>query len=141
MKKNILILLILTIVKVEAQTSTFAVSDSLFAKGRYQLALAALDKKEDSFLANYKKAVIYESIDNFKKAAYYFEKALTFKEDEKASLKLAKNYRALSLSYKAIPIYEALLEKDSLNLVLKYQLGKMYVINRKPKKAVKTFTT
>jgi tetratricopeptide (TPR) repeat protein len=140
MKKNILILLLLTIVKVEAQTSTFAVSDSLFAKGRYQLALAALDKKEDSFLANYKKAVIYESIDNFKKAAYYFEKALTFKEDEKASLKLAKNYRALSLSKKAIPIYEALLEKDSLNLVLKYQLGKMYVINKKPKNAVKTFT-
>lgn len=140
MKKNILILLLLLIAKVEAQTSTFVVSDSLFAKGRYKLTLAELELADASFLSNYKKAVIYESIDNYKKAAHYLEQALTFKEDEKASLKLAKNYRALSLSQKAIPIYDTLLEKDSLNLVLKYQLGKMYVINRKPKKAVETFT-
>jgi hypothetical protein len=33
MKKKILIVLLFTILKVEAQTSTFSVSDSLFAKG------------------------------------------------------------------------------------------------------------
>jgi tetratricopeptide (TPR) repeat protein len=139
MKKKLIVLLLLAIVKVEAQTSTFAVSDSLFAKGRYKLALKELDKKEASFLSNYKKAVIYESIDNFKKAAFYLKKAIEFKDDEKANLKLAKNYRASGLSKKAIPIYEKLLVEDSLNLVLKYQLGKMYVINRRPKEAISTF--
>lgn len=139
MKKKILIVLLFAIVKLEAQTSTFAVSDSLFAKGRYKLALQELDKSEPSFLSNYKTAVIYESIDNYKKAAYFLEKAITFKDDEKAKLKLAKNYRALKLSKKAIPIYEEILAKDSLNLVLQYQLGKLYIINRKPIKAENTF--
>lgn len=139
MKKKILIVVLFAILKVEAQTSTFAVADSLFAKGRYKLALKELDKKEASFLSNYKKAVIYESIDNYKKAAYYLEKAIAFKDDEKAKLKLAKNYRALKQSKKAIPIYEDILAKDSLNLVLKYQLGKLYIINKKPKKAITTF--
>ncbi|UAM97064.1 tetratricopeptide repeat protein [Polaribacter litorisediminis] len=139
MKKKILIVVLFVMVKVEAQTSTFAVSDSLFAKGRYQLALKELDKSAPSFLSNYKTAVIYESIDNYKKAANFLEKALTFKDDEKTKLKLAKNYRSLKLSQKAIPIYEDILAKDSLNLVLKYQLGKLYIINRKPKKAITTF--
>jgi tetratricopeptide (TPR) repeat protein len=139
MKKKILILLLFVIVKVEAQTSTFAVSDSLFAKGRYKLALKELDKIEPSYLSNYKKANIYESIDNYKKAVFYFEKAITFKDDENAKLRLAKNFRSLKKSHKAIPIYEEVLAKDSLNLVLKYQLGKLYIINRKPKKAITTF--
>ena len=139
MKKKIIIVLLFAIVKVEAQTSTFAVSDSLFAKGRYKLALADLDKKETSFLSNYKKAIIYEAVDNYKKAAHFLEKAITFKDDEKAKLKLAKNYRALKQSKKAIPIYEEILTKDSLNLVLKYQLGKIYIINRKPKEAIEIF--
>ena len=139
MKKKILIVLLFAIVKVEAQTSTFAVSDSLFAKGRYKLALKELNKSESSFLSNYKTAIIYESIDNYKKAAYFLEKAIAFKDDEKAKLKLAKNYRALKLSKKAIPIYEEMLAKDSLNLVLQYQLGKLYIINKKPIKAQKTF--
>ncbi|APZ45162.1 hypothetical protein BW723_02120 [Polaribacter reichenbachii] len=139
MKKKILFILIFAIVKVEAQTSTFSVADSLFAKGRYKLALKELDNKEASFLSNYKKAVIYESIDNYKKAAFYLEQAITFNDNEKAKLKLAKNYRALKQSKKAIPIYEEILAKDSLNLVLKYQLGKLYLINKKPKKAVATF--
>jgi len=139
MKKKILLVLLFVIVKVEAQTSTFAVADSLFAKGRYKLALKELDKSEASFLTNYKKAVIYESIDDYKKAAQFLEKAVTFKDDENAKLRLAKNYRSLKLSQKAIPIYEDILSKDSLNLVLKYQLGKLYIINRKPKEAIKTF--
>lgn len=139
MKKKILIVLLFTIIKVEAQTSTFSAVDNLFEKGRYKLALVELDKMESSFLSNYKKAVIYESIDNYKKAVQFLEEALTFKDDEKAKLKLAKNYRALKQSKKAIPIYEEVLAKDSLNLVLKYQLGKIYIINRKPKEAIKVF--
>lgn len=139
MKKSFLIVLLFAIVKVEAQTSTFIVADSLFAKGRYKLALQELDKKEASFLSNYKKAVIYESIDNYKKAAEFLEKALVFNEDENTKLKLANNYQRLQLLQKSIIIYEEILAKDSLNLVLKYQLGKLYLNIKKGAKAASIF--
>ncbi len=139
MKKKILFVLLFGILKVGAQTSTFSASDSLFAKGRYKLALKELENKPSSFLSNYKKAVIYESIDNYKKTAEFLEKAIVFKDDEKAKLKLAKMYQILKKSKKAVPIYEAILEKDSLNLVLKYKLGKLYLITRNAEKAAITF--
>ena len=140
MKKKIIVIVLFFVVKVEAQTSTFATIDSLFAKGRYNLALAELEKvNPPSFLSNYKKAVIYESIDNYKKTAYFLEKAISFKDDNQTKLKLAKAYQRLKTTNKSIKIYEEILEKDSLNLVLKYQLGKLYLIKKKSKKAVTTF--
>ncbi|MFK8058856.1 MAG: tetratricopeptide repeat protein [Polaribacter sp.] len=140
MKKKILVFLLLYIVKVEAQTSTFATIDNLFEKGRYQLALSELKKvQEPSFLSNYKTALIYEAIDDYKKTAIYLEKALVFKEDAKASLKLAKAYQRLKKTSKSIQIYEDILAKDSLNLLLKYQLGKLYLISRKSEESIKTF--
>ncbi|MGK0325403.1 MAG: tetratricopeptide (TPR) repeat protein [Polaribacter sp.] len=139
MKKKILIVFLFTILKVGAQTSTFSVADSLFQKGRYKLALKELENKPSSFLSNYKKAVIYESIDNYKKTAEFLEKAITIKDDEKVKLKLAKNYRRLKKSKKAILIYEEILSKDSLNLVLQYQLGKLYLITRNAEKGATIF--
>lgn len=140
MKKKILIALLFCMVKVEAQTSTFSVIDSLSAKGRYKLALTALEKiNPPSFLSNYKKAVIYESIDNFKKTAQFLEEALVFKEDYQANLKLAKAYQRLKKSDKSIKIYEHILEKDSLNLVLEYQLGKLYLASKKSEEAISLF--
>ena len=139
MKKKILIVLLFTMLKVGAQTSTFSVADILFEKGRYKLALKELENKPSSFLSNYKKAVIYESIDNYKKTVEFLEKAITIKDDKKAKLKLAKNYRRLKKSKKAILIYEEILLKDSLNLVLQYQLGKLYLITRNAEKGAAIF--
>ncbi|MGK0421477.1 MAG: tetratricopeptide (TPR) repeat protein [Polaribacter sp.] len=139
MKERILIVLLFVIVKVGAQTSTFSAIDSLFEKGRYKLALKELDAKQPTFLSNFKKAVIYESIDNYKKTVEFLEKAITIKDDEKAKLKLAKNYRRLKQSKKAILIYEEILSKDSLNLVLQYQLGKLYLIQRNAEKGATIF--
>ena len=140
MKKKILVLLLFVIIKVEAQTSTFSAIDSLFEKGRYQLALKELERIEaPSFLSNYKTALIYESIDNYKKTAEFLEKALIFREDYKAQLKLAKAYQRIKKTGKSIKIYEKLVEQDSLNLVLKYQLGKLYLLSRKSKKSIQTF--
>ncbi|WP_439128102.1 hypothetical protein, partial [Polaribacter sp.] len=97
MKKKILIILLFTVLKVGAQTPTFSAIDSLFENGRYQLALQQLNAiKTPTFLSNYKTAIIYESIDNYKKTIHFLENALTFKEDKKASLKLAKAYLRLS---------------------------------------------
>tara|TARA_B110000091_G_scaffold206208_1_gene242733 strand:+ start:3263 stop:4519 length:1257 start_codon:yes stop_codon:yes gene_type:complete len=141
MKKKILILILLfTIIKVEAQTSTFSTIDSLFEKGRYQLALAAFDTiQSNSFLTNYKKAIIYESIDNYTKTIQFLEKALLYKEDDQAKYKLAKAYQKLNKIEKSIKIHETLLAKDSMNLILKYQLGKLYLATKKVKKAVLLF--
>lgn len=140
MKKRILILLLFVFVKVGAQTSAFSTIDSLFENGRYQLALEQLNAiKTPSFLSNYKTAVIYESIDNYKQTAYFLEQALTFKAAKKASLKLAKVYQKLNKSDLSIGIYENLLAKDSMNLVLEYQLGKLYQKTRKHKKAILIF--
>jgi tetratricopeptide (TPR) repeat protein len=139
MKKKILIVLLFTIFKVGAQTSTFFVVDSLFEKGRYQLALKELDAKQPSFLSNYKKAVIYESIDNYGQTLRYLEKALSFKENKKASLKLAKVYQRLRKPKVSIGIYENLLAKDSLNLVLAYQLGKLYLKTKNHQKSIAIF--
>jgi tetratricopeptide (TPR) repeat protein len=139
MKEKILIMFVCTILKVGAQTSTFSIADSLFEKGRYKLALKELDAKQPSFLSNYKKAVIYESIDNYRKTVEFLEKAITIKDDEKAKLKLAKNYRRLKQSKKAILIYEEILSKDALNLVLQYQLGKLYLVARNAEKGASIF--
>jgi tetratricopeptide (TPR) repeat protein len=139
MKEKILIVILFTIFKVVAQTSTFSVVDSLFEKGRYQLALKELDAKQPSFLSNYKKAVIYESIDNYGQTLRYLEKALSFKENKKASLKLAKVYQRLRKPKISISIYENLLAKDSLNLVLAYQLGKLYLKTKNHQKSIAIF--
>ena len=140
MKRKILIVLLFGILKVGAQTSTFSTVDSLFEKGRYQLALNDLEEIETpSFLSNYKTAVIFESIDNYKKAIFFLEKALVLKDDYRAKLKLAKAYQRINKPSKSIKIYEDVLTKDSLNLVLKYQLGKLYLINKDATKAISIF--
>jgi len=140
MKKILLIAILFCMEKGEAQTSPFSTIDSLFAKGRYQLALKGFDNiNSTSFLANYKKALIYESIDDHLKTVQFLKIALTFKENTQASLKLAKTYQKIKKSQESITIYEKLLAKDSLNLVLEYQLGKLYLVTKKGKKAVSLF--
>lgn len=140
MKKRILIVVLFVIVKAGAQNPAFSAIDSLFENGRYQLALEKLKAIEKpSFLSNYKTAVIYESIDNYKQTAYFLEEALSLKEDKKASLKLAKVYQKLSKSEESIVIYENIIAKDSLNLVLAYQLGKLYLKTKKHQKSIVIF--
>jgi tetratricopeptide (TPR) repeat protein len=140
MKKRTLILLLFVVVKVGAQTPAFSSIDSLFENGRYQLALERLQAiATPSFLSNYKTAVIYESIDNYKQTALFLEKALQFKKDKKAILKLAKVYQRLNKSLVSIGIYENLLAKDSLNLVLAYQLGKLYYKTKNHQKSIVIF--
>jgi len=139
-KKNLIVLaLVLVMVKVDAQTFAFAAIDSLFENGRYKLALLQLDKLPSTFESNFKKALIYESIDNYKKTVEFLEKAIVFKKTYKVQLKLAKAYQRLRKLNKSIKIYEKITLKDSLNLVLKYQLGKLYLISKKADKAINTF--
>lgn len=137
--KKTLLLIFIPFLTVTAQTKDLKKVDSLFAIGRYKTALQTLNQLEDSFEISLKKATIYESIDAFQKATKAYKKALSFQDDYRTKLKLAKSYRRLKQYSKAIKIYEAITAKDSMNLVLQYQLGKLYVLKKRAKEAEKVF--
>jgi tetratricopeptide (TPR) repeat protein len=132
-------LLFFVSIQISAQKSLKTISDSLFAIGRYKKALNVLENSKPSFESNYKKAIIYESIDDYKKTIEFLEAALFFRNSQKAKLKLAKAYKNLKMLDKSIKIYEEILAQDSLNLVLQYQLGKMFISTKKSEKAIQTF--
>lgn len=141
MKRNFLIvvLIILAIIKIEAQTSTFSRIDSLVQFGRYKNALSELEKMPSSFLSNKKMASIYDAIDNPKKASYFYEKALQFKDDYTTKIKLGASYRKQKKFAKAIKVFEEITAKDLDNLFIQYQLGKLYLQTKQSKKAETIF--
>ena len=140
MKKIYILFVVCMSIKVGAQTSTFSHADSLLEKGRYQLALSNL-KMVDSLqdISKYKMGNIYVAIDDFKNAIVYYKKSLGFKESYPVQLSLAKAYYRVKKYKKAIHIYEALLEKDTENLIIQFQLGKLYMATNALRKATKTF--
>ena len=139
--KNILIIAMLFIMqKAVAQTSAFAAIDSLLQKGRYKIALQQLQEiQPPTFQSNKKMAQIYHLIDSYKQAVYYYEKALSFKEDYQTSIDLGRTYQRLKQYKKTISIYEEILTKDTHNLLLQYKLAKLYLLTKQPKKSVKIF--
>ncbi len=142
MKKLYILLVVCVSIKVGAQTSTFSHADSLLEKGRYRLALSnlkALDTLQN--VSNYKIGAIYASIDDFKNAIVYFNRSLHFEDSFKVQLLLANSYRTLKKYKKAIKIYEPLLEKDSDNLIIRYQLGKLYLSVNNIKRAEAVFSS
>ncbi|CAM1351693.1 tetratricopeptide repeat protein [Tenacibaculum insulae] len=140
MKKKILIIvLIISFLKVGAQTSAFKSIDSLLQIGRYQKALVQLQKREPSFKTNVKIATIYAMVDDYKKASKYYEKALLLKDDYSAKIKLGKSYQQEKKLKKAIVVFEDVLKKDSENLLISYQVGKLYLQTKQATKAVKLF--
>lgn len=139
LKKFIAIFVFLCVVKSEAQTSGFAAIDSLVNIGRYKVALKSLAKKPNSYIKNYKTGAIYYSIDNYKKAALYYKNALKFKEDYKTKIKLTESYKKLRKYKEAITIYEDIVAKDTDNLLIQYQLGKLYLVTKKANEALEKF--
>lgn len=129
MKKVYVLILVCMSIKVGAQTSTFSRTDSLLERGRYRLALSdlkAMDTLQD--ISNYKIGSIYASIDNHKKAIEFYEKSIVLKDTYKAKLMLGKSYYKLKNYIKAIEIYQKLIDEDPNNLLLSYQLGKLFLI-------------
>ena len=141
MKKIIITLLLLIVVlKTEAQSSVFTVVDSLLVKGNYQKALVFLENNQPkTFLVLEKIAGIYQSIGNENKALSYLNKALELENSETTKVKLAQLYLAIGLTSKAIEIYENLIVKDTSNLLVANSLGKLYLSQNQPKRAEKLF--
>ncbi|WP_349265494.1 tetratricopeptide repeat protein [Tenacibaculum sp. SSH1-16] len=137
--KILLIVFVIGILKVEAQVSTFKTIDSLVNIGRYQTALTKLHELDTTFQSTSKVASIYASIDDYKKASIYYEKALELKDDYSVKIKLAKAYKKENKLQKAIDVYEGIINDDAENLLIKYQLGKLYTQTKQPAKAIDTF--
>lgn len=137
--KILLIVFVIAFLKVEAQVSTFKTIDSLVNIGRYQTALLKLQKLRSTFQSNSKVGSIYASIDNYKKASLYYEKALELKDDYSVKVRLAKAYKKEEKLQKAIDVYEGVVNNDAENLFIQYQLGKLYAQTKQPAKAIDTF--
>ena len=140
MKKIYILLLVGMSIKVGAQTSTFSHAEHLLEKGRYRLALTSLksiDTLQD--ISNFKIGAIYASIDAYKNAIIYYKKSLSFKASSKVNTALANAYYKTKQYKNAITIYESLLEKDTENLMIHYQLGKLYMAINALQKATKAF--
>ncbi|TYQ00468.1 tetratricopeptide repeat protein [Tenacibaculum adriaticum] len=136
MKKKIsLLLIIITFLKVEAQTSTFIQIDSLVQTGRYKIALSELEKLPATFLTNIKIASIYDAIDDHKRASDYYQKALLIKDDYLTKIKYGKSLKKEGKRLKAIQVFEEIKQIDEDNLLVNYELGKLYLQTKQGQKA------
>ena len=141
MKKILISLLFLVaVLKTEAQSSVFTVVDSLLVKGNYQKALLFLeDTKDQNALVLEKTADIYQTIGNYNKAIASYSEALTIEEKSQLKIKLANVYATIGYKNKAIELYEDVFKKDSSNLLVANNLGKLYLRELKPKSAEQLF--
>jgi tetratricopeptide (TPR) repeat protein len=141
MKKILIPLLFLVaILKTEAQSSVFVVVDSLLIKGTYQKALQLLENENDqNTLVLEKTADIYQTIGNYNKAIACYSEALEIEEKSQLKIKLANVYATIGYKDKAIDLYEDVFKKDSSNLLVANNLGKLYLRELKPKRAEQLF--
>ena len=141
MKKSIVTLLLIMIaLKTEAQSSVFSVVDSLLLKGNYQEALVILENENPKTIEVFDKmAGIYQSTGNFNKAIENYKSALSFEDNENIKVKLGAAYNSAGLSSKTIAIYEEIIKKDTSNLFVAYNLGKLYLAKNESRKAEKLY--
>lgn len=141
MKKIFIVIgLIFTILKTEAQSSVFVVVDSLLVKGDYQKALTLLENTvPKTFLIFEKSAGIYQSIGSDTKALACLNKALEFGTNESIKVKLAQLFVSTGFTSKAVETYESLIEKDTSNLLVANSLGRLYLSLNQAEKAEKIY--
>lgn len=137
MKRKLFIaLIVLSVLKTEAQTSVFSVVDSLLLAGNYQKALVVLENVQDKSVEVFDKVGdVYKSIGNYNKAIENYQQALEKKESIAIKAKLGRVYELSGYTSKAIKTYEEVMQIDSTNLVLIYNLGKLCLSNYKVSKA------
>ena len=110
-KKLIITLIILSVLKTEAQTSVFKIVDSLLLNGNYQKALILLENSNDKTVAVFDKAVdIYKSIGNYNKSIENYQHALEKNESIAIEAKLGRVFELSGYSSKAIKTYENVMQ-------------------------------
>ncbi|WP_420571890.1 tetratricopeptide repeat protein [Kordia sp.] len=112
------------ITKVEAQTSTLAIADSLYQFGNYSKAIKIYQEQKPNAYTNVQIAKAYKALGNSKKAIKSYEKVL--KLDAENVLVLYDYGRLLFTAGKldkSLVIFEKLKLKDTLNPNFHYQVG------------------
>jgi tetratricopeptide (TPR) repeat protein len=128
------------VLKTEAQSSVFSAVDNLLLTGNYQRALVLLQKEQPKTFELYNKiGSIYQEIGNYNKAIKYYKKALEIKDGLKTKVKLGNVYKSAGLISSSILIYEKIIAKDTSNLLVANNLGKLYLINNQAEKAEKIY--
>lgn len=138
--KLILLALLLVIFKTDAQTSVLAIAEDYLEKGDYQSALQKL-KAEESPLVEVliKIADIYQKTGNYANAINYYNKVYELKPSDKVKEQLGKCYQYAGNSEKAMDLQSQVLKDNPDNLLLQYNLAKLYTASRKTNKAIDLF--
>lgn len=117
------ILFLLSVAKVGAQSSTLAVSDSLYAVGNYTLAINEY-AKESSYIAQLQIARAYNAIGNYDKALVQYENIVQKnKSQELAKYELGRLYLKLKKYDLAKSVFSQLTENNNPNPEYFYYLG------------------
>ncbi len=124
MRRILFILIVLSIVKTEAQSSVLTVADSLYTMGNYSKAIDTYKThpvKEDTFEPI---AKAYLALGNYDEALLYYDRAL-HSDQENALLKYdyAKLLARMKNYDKASSFFSELIEADSENPNFHYELG------------------
>ena len=106
MKKIIIpLLFILAVIKTEAQSSVFAVVDSLLQVGKYQKALKLLEDEDNQNSVIFEKTGdIYQTIGNYNKAIANYSNAIAIEPKSQSEIKLANVCATLGYKQKAIDL-------------------------------------
>ncbi|RPD97720.1 tetratricopeptide repeat protein [Aureibaculum marinum] len=138
MHKNIAVLLfIVFIVKIDAQTSVLTVADTSLETGNYQLALKQLKADENpSEEVLFKIASIYQKTGNYANAIKYYDRAYAMNPSDKIKEQLGKCYQYAGNTKKAMQLQSEVLKDNPDNLFLQYNLAKLYAANRKTTEAI-----
>ena len=131
------LLVFVCIIKTDAQTSVLAVADEFLEKGNYQLALEQLKTEENPSVDVLNKiADIYQKTGNYTNAINYYNQVYTLKPTDKVKEQLGKCYQYTGNSKKAMQLQSEVLKDNPDNLLLQYNLAKLYGANRKTEKAI-----
>ncbi|MET2985986.1 tetratricopeptide repeat protein [Aureibaculum conchae] len=136
-KKLVLLLFIICIAKTDAQTSVLVIADEYLEKGDYQVALQKLKAEENPTAEVLQKiADIYRKTGNYANAIDYYNKVYNLKPSDKIKEQLGKCYQYTGNTVKAIKLQSEVLKANPDNLLLQYNLAKLYAANRKTAKAI-----
>lgn len=135
------LLIILAILKTEAQTSVFDIVETHMNKGDYQSAISVLEKVQTKTDKEYAKlGSIYQSVGNYTKAIENYKLALETSKDNSVRFKLGQAYNSAGLTNNSLKTFQEVLEVDSTYVLAATQLGKMYVSKNRLKDAEKIYT-
>lgn len=140
MKKIFLTIIVFLVgLPLASQESQFKQIAEILEKGNYIEVLGKLDKMPDSFEKYNYVAKVNALLDRNRLAIEAYQQALALRYEPKATMKLAALLKKTKQYDAALRLYESLHEKEVENMLVAYELGKLYLLKRKAKQALLVF--